>query len=500
MLELRVDWRASLDLTGRVLTYLVVPLSFPLGVALYYGESVLPFLSAIAVALVVGGAFRQLPGTPGELGPREAFLGVSLIWLLVAAIGAVPFYVAGTGILAHPVDAMFEAMSGLTTTGATVLRDFSAHSRAIMMWRQVLQWLGGLGILVLATAILSELGVGGAQLMETETRTRNVDKLTPRISQTAQLLWGLYGALTVLAAAVFYALHLLGLAPNMTLYNAVAHALTSVSTAGFSPEPESVGAFRPVVQWAVVPFMLVGATNFVLLYVALQGEPRRLLRSDEFHFYLGVVGLGALLVGAGLMADPSIAYGPEATARHAVFNVVSIVTTTGYASADFQLWSPAAKHVLFLCMFVGGMAGSTTCSIKSLRWLVAVKSLRRGLFTSIHPEAIRPVRISGEPVDETTIRDIYGYLLLSVLVFVVFTVFIVVDGARANEAVTEFEALGASASTVLNIGPAFGEAGPYGTYARFPRTTRLAMVVLMWVGRIEFVPVLVLFTRAFWTS
>ena len=336
--------------------------------------------------------------------------------------------------------------------------------------------------------------------METETRTRNVNKLTPRISQTAQLLWGLYGGLTVLAAVVFYGLHLAGLAPNMTPYNAVAHALTSVSTAGFSPEPESVGAFRPVVQWAVIPFMLVGATNFVLLYLVLQGKPTRLLRSEEFRFYLGIVALATVLVAVAIRTNPATSYGLEATARHALFNVASIVTTTGYASADFGLWSPAAQHVLFLCMFLGGMAGSTTCSIKSLRWLVALKSLRRGLFTSVHPEAVRPVRVSGEPIDEETIRDIYGYLLLSLIVFTVFAVFIVVDGSRMNEAVTEFEALGAAASTVLNIGPAFGDAGPYGTYASFPRTTRAAMVVLMWVGRIEFVPVLVLLTRAFWTS
>ena len=368
------------------------------------------------------------------------------------------------------------------------------------MWRQTLQWLGGLGILVLATAILSELNVGGAQLMETETRTRNVNKLTPRISRTAQLLWGLYGGLTVLAAAVFYALHLVGLAPNMTLYHAVAHALTSVSTAGFSPEPESMGAFRPIVQWAVVPFMLVSSISFVLLYFAINGRPKRLIRNEELHFFLGFVALAAIIVAVAIRTDPSTSHGLEATARHAIFNVASIVTTTGYASTDFNLWSPAAKHVLFLCMFIGGMTGSTTCSIKSLRWLVALKSLKRGLFTSAHPDAVRPVRVSGNPVDEETIRDIYGYLLLSLIVFTAFAVFIVVDGSRMNEAVTEFEALGGAASTVLNIGPAFGDAGPYGSYASFPRTTRLAMVILMWIGRIEFVPVLVLFTKAFWTA
>jgi trk system potassium uptake protein TrkH len=499
MMKIRVDWRASLDLTGRVLLYLAGPLCFPLAVALYYGESSVPFLAAIAVTLLVGATMRNLPGDPGDLGPREAFLAVSLIWLLVAAVGAIPFYVAGTGILAHPVDAMFESMSGLTTTGATVLRDFSLHSKSVLMWRQVLQWLGGLGILVLVTAVLSELGVGGAQLMETETQTKNVNKLTPRISQTAQLLWGLYGALTLLAIGVYYGLHVVGLAPNMGLYNAVAHALTSVSTAGFSPEPDSIGAFRPVIQWAVIPFMLVGSTSFVLLYFAINGEPMRLLRNEEFHFYLGVVGVATVLVAMSIGFDGSTNYGSVATVRHALFNVASIVTTTGYASADFDLWSSAAKHVLFLCMFIGGMTGSTTCSIKSLRWLVAVKSLKRVLFTSIHPEAVRPVRVSGNAVDEETIRDIFAYLLLSLIIFFLLTVVIVVDGARSGT-VTEFEAMTGAASTFLNIGPAFGDAGPYGTYASYPRSTRLVMVAMMWIGRIEIIPVLVLFTKSFWTS
>jgi trk system potassium uptake protein TrkH len=500
MAVVRVDWRASLDLTGQILLYLAGPLCFPLLVALYYGESTVPFLAAIAVTVVLGWSLRALPGEPGELGPREAFLAVALIWFLVAAVGAVPFFVAGVGIIAHPVDAMFEAMSGLTTTGATVLRDFSIHSRSILMWRQVLQWLGGLGILVLATAILSELGVGGAQLMETETQTRNVSKLTPRIAATARLIWGLYIGLTLLAVAVYYGLHLLNLAPNMGFYNAVAHALTSVSTAGFSPEPNSIGAFSPAIQWAVIPFMLVGSTSFVLLYFAINGEPMRLLRNEEFHFYLGVVATGSVIVGVALAVDPTVPFDTEATVRHAVFNVASIVTTTGYASADFELWSPAAKHVLFLCMFIGGMVGSTTCSIKSLRWLVALKAFKRNLFTSIHPEAVRPVRVSGNPVEEETIRDIYAYLLLSLVIFTLLTVFIVVDGTRAPVEVTEFEALGAAASTFLNIGPAFGDAGPYGTYATFPRSTRAVMIALMWIGRIEIIPVLVLFTKAFWTS
>lgn len=496
---IRVGWRASVGLTGDVLAALPIPLAFPLLVAFYYGESPVPFLAAIAVSLALGAAFRSVQDPEVNLGPREAFLAVALIWFLVAAVGAIPFVVAGVGTIAHPVNAMFEAMSGLTTTGATVLRDFSLHSRSVMMWRQVIQWLGGLGILILATAVLSEIGVGGAQLMESESQTQDVNKLTPKISRTAQLIWGIYFGLTGLAIVVYFGLGL-AVDPRMDLYNAVAHAFTSVATAGFSPEPLSVGAFHPLIQWAVVPFMVIGSTSFVLIYFAINGEPMRLLRNEEFHFYLAAMGTLASVVALGLFLDPNTTFGAEGTLRHAAFNVASIVTTTGYASTDYVLWAPAAKHMLFMGMFIGGMVGSTTCSIKSLRWLVALKSFRRNLYTSIHPESVRPVRVSGKSVDEGAIRDIYAYLLLSIVLFFLLAVIVVVDAERANLRVDEFEALGAAATTFLNIGPAFGDAGPYGTFATFPLSTRAVMVVLMWIGRIEIIPVLVLFTKSFWTS
>lgn len=498
--HIRVRWQASLGLTGAVLLYLAVPLLFPLGVALYYGESVVPFVLTIAVTLGLGGFLRFAADIEQDLGPREAFLAVAVIWFLVAAVGAIPFLVAGTGTISSPVNAMFEAMSGLTTTGATVLADFHIHDRSILMWRQMIQWLGGLGILILVTAVLSELGVGGAQLMETETQTQDTNRLTPRISATAQLIWGLYLGLTVAVIVVLYGLHLLGLAPNMDLYNAIAHAFTSIATAGFSPEPQSIAAFEPIVQWVLIPVMLLGSTSFILIYFAINGEPMRLLRNEEFHFYLGVFATFSATSAALLYLLPGLQMGVHDTVRHAAFNVASILTTTGYASMDFTLWPHAGQNILFAAMFVGGMVGSTTCSIKSLRWLVVLKTFRRDLFTAIHPDAIRPVRISGRPVDEETIRDIYAYVLLSIVIFFALTLFVVIDGARAGVNPSEFEAMGAAASTFLNIGPAFGMAGPMDNYLGFPATTRAVMVVLMWLGRIEIIPVLVLFTVSFWRS
>ncbi|AFZ71454.1 TrkH family potassium uptake protein [Natronobacterium gregoryi] len=505
-MRIRVAWRHSLTLTGTVLKWLAVPLCFPLVLAVYYGEPVAPFLATIVVTLALGLSFEQLE-SDGRLGPREAFLMVALTWLLVALVGAIPFVVAGHGTISHPVNAAFEAMSGLTTTGATVLRSFDEHAQSIMMWRQLIQWLGGLGILVLVTAVFSQLSVAGAQLMETETQYDNVNRLTPHIEDTARLILKLYTGLTAAAIGVLYSLYLLGLAPNMTLYNAVAHAFTSVATAGFSPEPLSIEAFEPIVHWALMPFMILGSTSFVLMYFVLQGNFDRLRNSEEFWFYVGsiVFFAGLVMTILTLEGNPT-GDGFGDTVRQSAFNVVSIITTTGYANADFNAWSPFAKHLLFMCMFLGGMAGSTTCSIKSLRWLVVFKAFRRDLFTSFRPEAIRPVRLSGQPVDEETIRDVYSYTLVAVLGVFLVTLLIVVDGARTglydvgDGSFGEFEALGAAASTFLNIGPAFGPAGPYGTYDVFSTTTKAAMVVVMWVGRIEIIPVLVLLTPSFWRS
>ncbi|WP_129115258.1 TrkH family potassium uptake protein [Halegenticoccus tardaugens] len=496
----RVDWRASLSTVGTIQKWSAVLLVLPLFVAVVDGEDVAPFLATAAVAVSLGVSLERLDPEP-DLGGREAFLMVSLTWLSLALVGAIPFVLAGNGTLANPVNALFESMSGVTTTGATVVLDFDAHSRAAMLWRSQLQWLGGLSILVLAVAVLSTLSYGGAQLMETETQTKDLHKLTPRIAETARLLGKLYLGLTLAAIAFLYGLRVVGLAPEMTLFDAVAHAFTSVSTSGYSPRADSIAAFSPAVQWATIPLMAVGATNFVLLYNVTQGRWRRLVDNEEFRFYLGILGFFTVVVAGLLVADPNQeALTAEEIVRHSLFQVTSIVTTTGYASADFDAWSPAAKNVLFLCMFIGGMAGSTTCSIKALRWLVALKAFRRMLFTTVHPQAIRPLRLSGEVVDEDSIHQIYAYTLLSVVIFFLATIFVVADGARAGLGLTEFEAMSAAAATFLNIGPAFGVAGPFASFTDFPASTKLVMTLLMWIGRIEIIPVLVLFTRAYWWS
>ena len=497
MPRLRVNWRVSLRLLGGVLKWLAAPLAVPLVVAVIDGDPLVPFLVPIGVTLAAGVGLERLE-TERHMYTREAYLMVALSWLCVGLVGAIPFVLAGNGLLAAPSNAVFESMSGITTTGATVIDDFGAHSRAVLLWRQVIQWLGGLGILVLAISILSQLSVGGAQLMETESQTQDVQKLTPRIAGTARLIWRLYAGITLLAAGGLFGLGIAGVAPGMDLFNAVSHAMTAVATAGFSPQPDSVGAFAPAAQWLLVPFMFIGATNFILLYFFVNGDWGRPLRNEEFRFYLALVVGASVLMTLLLLADPDVATGGlEETVRLATFQIVSLLTTTGFATVDFNTWSPAAKHLLFACMFLGGMAGSTTCSIKLLRWLIVLKAFRRDLFTTIHPEAITPVRLSGTAVDEATIRDIYAYTLLSLVIFALATLVVVVDSARVGLELSEFEAMSAAAATFFNIGPAFGLAGPFNSYSPFSTVTKTAMILLMYVGRIEIIPVAVLFTRSF---
>ncbi len=498
-MRIRVEWRVSCSLVGTILKWLTIPLLFPAGLALYDGTPIHPFLVTIIATMTVGVALERLTDQR-DPGTREAFLMVALTWFSVAVIGAIPFMVAGDGSLAGPVNALFESMSGITTTGATAIVEFEAHSRAILLWRQLIQWLGGLGILIVATAILSQLGVAGAQLMEMETQTRDVTKLTPRIAETARLLWGLYVGLTVVQMAVMYLLHVGGFAPNITLFDAVAHPLTTISTSGFSPRPDSIAAFSPAIQWTIIVFMALGATNFILIYLVLQGRFSRLYESEEFRFYVGILFFASASVALILSFESTYPGDLERTIRHAAFQVVSLTTTTGYASLDFNLWSESARNVLFICMFIGGMAGSTTCSIKTLRWLVVLKAFRRDLFVAGHPSAIRPVRLSGDIVDEETIRDIYAYTLVSLVFFIGATVFVVIDTSRVGLTVGEFEAMGAAAATFFNIGPGFGIAGPFETYDVFPRSTKVAMILLMWIGRIEIIPALVLLTPAYWKT
>ena len=504
-----VDYRSSLSFTGTILKNLALAPVVPLVAALVYGESVLPFVATVVVFAVVGVGLERLR-TDRTLGHREALLLVSCTWLVVPILGTTPYLVAGQGTVAGPVNALFESMSGFTTTGATVLGEisFERHSHAILLWRQLTQWIGGMGIVVLMVAILSELSVGGAQVISEEAPGISIDKLTPRIQETARVLWSIYLGFTVLAAVVYYGLHLAGLAPNMGLYNAVAHALTTLPTGGFSPEARSVEAFSPAIQWAITLFMIVAGTNFALFWYAAVGSPRRLTENREFRAYVLVMAVvtallaGLLFTGAGLAETPTnvdpIPGNLEDAARQAAFQTVAIVTTTGYASMDFNTWSEAAKLVLLFAMFLGGSAGSAAGSVKIVRWYIVAKSMRRELFTTVHPNAVQPIRMGETVIDENTIRDVFAFVTLFLTLFVVSTVLLYLDALRVGLDVTALDATSFTIATLGNVGPGFGLTGPMNNFLRLSAVSKLYMVFLMWIGRLEILSVLVVFTPAFW--
>ena len=504
----RVNWKASVGLLGVGIKYLAVTMLVPLVVAVVYREDIWVFLLSIVVVAAIGFAVERVDPDP-DLGPREALLFVSLAWLAAAAIGTIPYLLAGYGTastVANPVNALFESMSGFTTTGATVLGEISTdrHSHALLMWRQLTQWLGGMGIIVLMIAILPEVAVNGAQLMESEAPGPELQKLTPKIAETARALWLIYFGFTVVYVAILYGLHLAGMAPRMDLYNAVAHGFTTLPTGGFSPQADSIAAFSAVVQWVVIPFMVIAGVNFALFWHVLRGEAELMVKNAEFRTYAGALAVVTAVLAVLLFrgAAPPIELGgatqgvTENSLRQAAFQIGSLLNSTGYATADFAQWDTNAQMLLMFTMFIGGSAGSTGGGVKIVRWLIVAKAIRRELFTTAHPNVVQPVRLGGSIVDEDAIRGILVFTVLYIVLFMISAVFISLDTARIGIQLTTLESMSASLATIGNIGPGFGRLGPFGNYEFFSNASKLLMVFLMWVGRLEIVPVLAVFISA----
>jgi trk system potassium uptake protein TrkH len=467
----------------------------PAGVALWYGESLQPFLVPLPIGLAVGlGVERLTRGAP-DIGLREGFLVVSLAWLVAAALGALPYIVEG-GDLGRPVDAYFEAMSGYTTTGATVMSDISSHGRGILFWRSLTQWLGGMGIIVLALAILPRLTAGGRSLMENESPGPEFDKLAPRIADTAKRLWLLYVGITAVGVAALSVVGYAGLSPGMDLYNAVCHSFTAMATGGFSTEPRSIEPFGAWAQWVLVAIMFAAGMNFALWYRGLFRSHRHFLRDEEFRLYVVfIVGASAVLTWM-LYGDQF--HDLEGSIRHAVFQVVTTMTTTGYASTDFALWPGLGLYVLVILMFIGGCAGSTGGAIKVVRFLIIGRAVRREIVTASHPDLVRPLRVTAKPADETIVRAALAFVVLYLLIVALGVALLLIDADRRHLDLGAFEALAAAATTIGNVGPGLGFAGPMGSFASFSEFSKVVMTILMWVGRLELIPVLVLLTRSYW--
>jgi len=440
-----------------------------------------------AIATLAVGMLMHRAGGPGAADAAEQMRrveGLGVVagsWLVMAQLGAIPYLWAGLGV----IDAMFESMSGLTSTGATILVDFSAYGRGFFFWRALTEWLGGLGVIALFIAVLPRLAIAGRQLFFAEASGPTADKLTPQLRKTALVLWQLYFILTAIQAVALYV-------AGMSLFDAVCHALTTMSAGGFSPHPESIAGYQSAtIDWIITAFMFVAGANFALQVRAVRGSRSALVQDEEFRAYAAVGVMATVALTFFLLRDGMVFFD---AVRHGAFQVLTIVTTTGYASVDFDLWSSQAKMVLFLLMFVGGCAGSAAGGPKVVRHLLMARYTIRELKRTLHPRAVLPVKLGGRVVPDPIMRDVVVFMLFYLLVFAAGAAIVVALGADLLTGIT------ASIACLGNIGPGFENVGPMANFAHLHPISKIVLTLLMWIGRLEVLTVLVLFRFEAWRN
>lgn len=449
-------------------------------VALGYQEvDASAFFQAGALTFVIGWIAYAATRFDEEVTTREGFAIVAMAWTTTAIFSALPYVLSG--VLTPPA-ALFESMSGLTTTGATVFSDIESLPHGILLWRSLTHWLGGMGIIVLVIAVLPYLGVGGMQLFQHEVTGPTHERLRPRIAQTAKILWLVYFGLTALAAVLYR----IG---GMSVFDAVNHAFSTLATGGFSTYNTSMIEMSPFIQWVTIVFMYLAGVNFSLHFRAVTGRPGY-LRDAEWRFYSGVLLMATLLVCLMIVAGGEAL--AEETIRHGLFQVLAITTTTGYVSADYEAWVPGARMVLFALFFVGGMAGSTSGGIKTLRVMLLVKQTANELRRHLHPRAVLVTRIGTSPVKEDVVARVVGFVVLYLLLCLAGAL------ALAMTGVDPFTALTGSIASVGNVGPAFAELGPTDHYGWMDAPAHLVLTFLMLVGRLEIYTVLLLLHPEVW--
>jgi len=474
-----------LQLGGRLVRLFAAAPLAPAVVAAFYREwyDASGFLVTAAATGTLG-IILERTGSRGvhdsdRLRRLEGMTIVAMTWLVVAHLAAIPYVWAGLG----PVDALFESMSGLTTTGATIFTDFGAFGRGIFFWRALTHWLGGLGVIALFVAVLPRLAIAGRELFFAEAAGPIDEKLTPQLRHTALALWRLYAGVTAIEVLAL-------VAAGMPLFDAICNSMATLAAGGFSPHGASIAGYNSAtIDWIITVFMFVAGANFALQYRVVRGSRVALVQDEELRAYVGIVVGATLVLIVFLMRDGMAV--PDA-ARHGAFQVVSIITTTGFASVDFELWSAQAKMVLFFLMFIGGCAGSAGGGIKVVRHVLMARLTVRELRRTIHPRAVLPVKLGGRPVPEDTLRDVQVFVLFYLLTAAVGTAIVTALGADLMTGIT------ASLACLGNIGPGFGEIGPMGSFAALHPLSKIVLTLQMWIGRLEVLTVLVLFRLEPW--
>ncbi len=452
-------------------------------VALLFGDGdATAFFLTELLLLVTGLVLHSLPPSDRHLHTRDGLAIVGLGWLAISFFGALPFWFSG----AFPglVDAFFESVSGFTTTGASILTEIEGLPAGILFWRSFTHWIGGMGVLVLTLAILPSVGGRAMHILKAESPGPAPEKLVPKIGQTAKILYAIYVGLTLLETALL-------MVAGMNLYDALIHAFGTAGTGGFSSRNLSVGAYGSGwIDGIITVFMLAFGVNFALYYQLLRKKAGSVARDGELRTYLLIVAVSMLLVAANLTGP--VYGGFLESFRYAAFQVASIITTTGYATADFNLWPAFSQMILLALMFVGASAGSTGGGIKVVRFLLMFKLLRRELVRLIHPRSVHVVRLGGKPVEEETLSGVLLFFFVYLMVGASAVFLVSLDGMDMLTTTTSVLA------TISNIGPGLGLVGPMGNYAAFSPLSKLVLSFCMVTGRLEVFPMLLLFVPSFW--
>ena len=457
-------------------------LSVPVSLIYQEGDS-LPILISSAITCFAGAllylVFRK---SDKSVGKREGFIIVSSGWILFSVFGTLPFCI--TDAIPSYTDAFFETMSGFTTTGASILTDVETLSHGLHFWRSLTQWLGGMGIIVLSLVILPVLGIGGMQLFIAEVPGPTPDKIHPRIKETAKRLWAIYLIFTVAEIVLLTA-------GGMDIFDSICHSFTTLATGGYSTKNASIGFYTsPFIHYVITFFMIVAGTNFTLSYFAMHLRFKLMFRNEEFRFYLSFIFIFSLIITVILAL--TINQPVEKSFRDSLFQVVSIMTTTGYTTTDYLKWLPVGSVILFALMFFGGSAGSTGGSIKIIRIMLILKNSFLELKRLIHPSAVIPVRLNTQAVSNQIVTNVLAFVSLYIVIALISVIVVSILGYDLD---TSF---GAVAATLGNIGPGIGEVGPVYNYAHFPVAGKWFLSFLMLIGRLELFTVLILFTPNFW--
>jgi trk system potassium uptake protein TrkH len=473
-----------LKVVGSLLVMIGLAQLIPAATSFLYGDRDWPeFLQSGTAAAAAGAALVVLTRRARELSIRDGFVVVTVAWITACLASAVPLYT--TGAVPTFVDATFESMSGYTTTGSSVISDYSRLSHGVLLWRSLIQWFGGLGIILLGLAILPALGVGGMQLYQREVTGPYHDKLTPRLRDTAKALWAVYVLLTAIEAVL---LNLLG----MTTFEAINHAMTTLATGGFSTRPDSIAGFGPGVEWTLILFMYLGGMNFALHYKLLT-DPMRgwgVFRDMEWRWYTGAAMLFSLAVAVHLIWARG--YGADDALTKGAFHVVSIMTTTGFASDDYVKWGAFPQLLLLYCMIAGGSAGSTGGGLKWVRILLVSKNARLSMIRLIHPNVVRRPKINDVQVTEEIQSNIGGFVFLYFVTLAVVTLLLTLDGLPI------FTAFGAAATALGNVGPGFESLGPVENFGWLSPEAKGILTAAMLLGRLELMTVLMAIVPRTW--